>query len=246
MPDTTASERGKKTCVTRSDRSRRRARATLIAAVAVTALAGCGEGVPAIDTSTAEAELARVAANGNGQLDGCSIDDADLLLDQILADIDDDLVDAALTGDTTAAVTSEGGPTVSCERREATTGGSVAIQLSDAPGDGLIDPDTAPAELDIAAQWAGIATDYAGRFGDAPPAIATDELQDTRGGVLYEICLTDAGDPERDRCELAWFGNDLVVSIVVGGPGADAVDLGDAVDPFRRRLQLIVDGFAAD
>jgi len=228
--------------VTRSDRDRR-GRTTLSAAVAVTVLVGCGEGVPAIDTSIAEAELEELASSGDGPLDSCPIDDADMLLDQVFADIDDELVDAALTGDTTASITSEGGPTISCGRFDASSGGIVAIELSDAPGDGLVDPDTAPVELDIAAQWAGVATEYAGRFGDTPPALASDELQDTRGGVLYEICLTDPDSGQRDRCELAWFGGDLVVSIVAAGPGADTVDLGDAVDPFRRRLQLVVDGF---
>ena len=119
------------------------------------------------------------------------------------------------------------------------------MEIGDAPGDGLVDPDTAPVDLDIAAQWAGVAADHAGRFGDDVAVLVVDELRDTRGGVLYEICLADADDGAHDRCELAWFGNDLVVSAVSAGPDAHTVDLGDAVEPFRRRLQLIVDGFAS-
>ena len=231
--------------MTPSDRLQRRDRqriAPLVAAAAAIALVGCGEGVPAIDTSAAEAQLDALAASSSEVLTTCPIADVDILLEQIFTDVDDDLVEAALVNDTGATITDDDA-TLVCERVDVASGGSVAIQLSDSPGDGLINPDTAPIEIDIAAQWASVAEAYAVRAGDVPPELATDELQDTRGGVLYEICLTDPDDERRDRCELAWFGGDLVVSIVAAGPGAGTIDLGAAVDPFRRRLQLIVDGF---
>ncbi len=232
-------------------------RCHLLAPLAVLVLAACGDGVPDIDTGPGEQALAslveRVDFPDAGTfiaLDDCPIADASLLLERALRDVDDPLVRLALEADPIAFVSApneqpDADPYVACGQVTSGLEGA-GISVADCPGDGIApDDDATRTDGEIDAQRDATAEAYAARFGDPPDHLTIEQSDDLRGGTTYHICIREPNVPERDSCEVAWFGGDLVVSMFVTGPGADDVDL-DAIEERSRTLvQLVADGLSA-
>ena len=229
---------------------------SVAALTALVALSACADGIPDIDTAPGEVELERfVAASGFPDretfvvLDGCPIEDGSLLLERALRDVDDPLVRIALDAPPVAFVTApnslpDGDPYVACGRVTGDFTGAL-VALADAPGDGAAapdDPDLTDGEID--SQRDGLAAAYAARFGDPPEHLTVEQSDDLRGGTTYHICIVEPSAPERDSCEVAWFGGDLVVTTAVTGPGAADVDLAAIEERFRPLVQLVIDGLA--
>ena len=225
-------------------------------------LAGCGEGVPAIDTEPTEHALTELADAAGFPasstfvvLDDCPIADGQLLLERALTDIDTPFTQLALEADPIAFLSApnedpDGDPYIACGRLAPDSVG-VALAIADAPGDGVdgddVDDDGEPlGEQEIDDRRDDLAQRYGQRFGDPPDNVTVERRQNTRGGAFFDVCISEPALPERDACEVAWFGGDLVVSVLITGPGSLDTDLDAIRERTRPLLQLITDGLAED
>ena len=156
----------------------------------------------------------------------CLIDDADDIIEDLFADVDEAAI--ALDGEYTAtAYDTDAGDLYDCGFAEDETDVFVGLYLTEGPRD-----------LERYHERLGA--------GDDPDLIDVDidEGDEFRGGQFFEVCVEDDGDAL--YCEINWLDDNLLVGVYYIGDDSDRVDLDDVAPLFESALPDIIDDLADD
>lgn len=195
--------------------------ATLVAACSSGPSAIDGEAVAdVIDDTLDEAEFDDDIA----QVD-CPVDDWDDIVEDTLADFDDDVVELALEGDRDeTAYLDPSGESIDCSYFAEDPSAGVGLFMLEAPRD---------------------VDEYTEEFatgGEGSADVDIDPTNEYRGGQFRHVCV-DYDDESLGYCQVEWVDDDLLIGLYVFGDDADRIDLDDLEVAFAPQLDLIADQF---
>ena len=193
------------------------------------ALAACSSGTSEIDGEAIADAIDETVDDAEfdddfAELD-CPVDDWDDIVEDTLADFDEDLIERALEGepDETALIDA-GAETIDC------------AFFADDAGVGLFMLE-APRDID----------EYTEEFatgGEDDARVDIDPTNDYRGGQFRHVCV-DYDDDDAGYCQVEWVDDDVLIGIFVFGEDYDRVDLDDLETAFGPQLDLIAEQFEA-
>lgn len=201
----------------------------LFVAGAATLIAACSSGPSAIDGQAVADVIDDTLDDADFEEDDtaavdCPVDDWDDIVEDTLADFDDDVVELALDGDRdeTAYIESSD-ESIDCS------------YFGDDAGAGLFMLE-APRDVD----------EYTEEFatgGEGGARVDIDPTNEYRGGQFRHVCVEYDDDDASGYCQVEWVDDDLLIGIYVFGDGADRIDTDDLEVAFAPQLDLIADQF---
>ena len=157
----------------------------------------------------------------------CPIDDWDDVVEDILADFDDDIVELALDGEPDeAAYIDPIGESIDCSFYAEESNVGAGLFMLEAPRD---------------------VDEYTEEFanaGEGGARVDIDPTNEYRGGQFRHVCV-EYDDDASGYCQVEWVDDDLLIGLYVFGDDADRIDLDDLEVAFAPQLDLIADQFTS-